>query len=229
MRSTAAVCLLVLPLGVAPAHDQIPEPDPGLDALSAFLRQLEQQIEQLSGWMRALVDSADAEREFLAPILDRAHSAQVLARRIESLAAGLPGRLQAALRSLANRLRSIPTPRPATPPWVVEQVITRDPTSAIARQARMLDQVAAQNAAALTATRSAAEVAQMAAQQVAQDLSPVMDAQAAIAAARELALRAQTTPSTRAAMQLLVAAVAAQLDQQSRTGIHMIGRQTALI
>ncbi len=227
---TIIVLLLVLALAAPPAFAQ--SVDPGLESLDdllSFLRQLWQQIDQVFEWVWQLTDYADTARESLAPILDRAYSAQVLARRIESLIAGLPERVQSTLTALANRLRTVPAPQPAKPRWVLEQVISADPNSDTAQQARKLDQVAEQNATALASVRSAAEVARAAAQQVARDMSPQSDAMAAVAAARELALRAQDTPSTRAAMQLLVEAMAAQIDQQSRMAMHQVGRQSALI
>ncbi len=230
MKTTGIALLLVVALGATPVRAQIPGGDlGGLDALLGFLRQFEQQIEQIFAWMWDVLDYTDAARESLAPILDRAYSAQVLARRIESLAAGLPGRVRLALNGLAGRLRAISAPRPGTPRWVVEQVIRADPHSETAQQARTLDRVTEQNATALATARSAAETARVAAQQIAEDRSPLRDAQAAISAARELALRAQHTPSTRAAMQLLVEAMAAQIDQQSRMAVSLVGRQTAVI
>ncbi len=230
MKTTGIALLLVVALGAAPVRAQIPGGDfGGFDALLGFLRQFEQQIEQIFAWMWDVLEYTDAARESLAPILDRAYSAQVLARRIESLAAGLPGRVRSALNGLAGRLRAVSAPRPGTPRWVVEQVIRADPNSETAQQARTLDRVTEQNATALATARSAAETARVAAQQIAEDRSPLRDAQAAISAARELALRAQHTPSTRAAMQLLVEAMAAQIDQQSRMAVSLVGRQTAVI
>ena len=227
---TVIVLLLAIALGAPPAHAQGLGTDfESLDELFGFLRQLEQQIQQVFEWVWQLTDYTDAARESLAPILDRVYGAQVLARRIESLAAGLPGRARSTLTGLAGRLRTVPAPRPAKPRWVIEQVITAAPDSDTAQGARKLDQVAEQNAMALASVRSAAEAARTAAQQVAVDMRPQADAAAAVAAARELALRAQQTPSTRAAMQLLVEAIAAQIDQQSRMGVHLVGRETALI
>jgi len=227
---TVIVLLVVLALAAPPVFAQSVGPGlESLDELLSFLRQLWQQIDQVLEWVWQLTDYADAARESLAPILDRAYSAQVLARRIESLVTGLPARVQSTLTALAHRLRTTPAPQPAKPRWVVEQVISADPNSDVAQQARKLDQVAEQNATALASVRSAAEVARVAAQQVARDMSPQSDAMAAIAAARELALRGQDTPSTRAAMQLLVEGIAAQIDQQSRMAMHQVGRQGALI
>lgn len=230
MKISVLALLLVVTLAAAPAQAQVPGGEfGGLDALLGFLRQLEQQVEQIIAWMWEVVDYTDAARESLAPILDRVHSAQVIARRIDALAMSLPNRVQSSLNSLAARLRSVPAPRSGTPRWVVEQVIRSNPNGDTAHQARTLDQVTEQNATALATARSAAETARSTGQQVAQDLGPQADAQAAIAAARELALRAQNTPSTRAAMQLLVEALAAQMDQESRMAVHMIGRETAVI
>jgi hypothetical protein len=200
-----------------------------LDAVLGFLRRLEGQVEQIFVWMGRLDEYADAGRELFAPILDRAHSAQVLADRVESLARRLPGRVRSALTGLVARLRVLPAPHPGTPPWIVEQVIRASPHSDIAQRVRTLDQVTEQNAAALATAHSAAETAQVVTQQVLQDLSPEVDAQTAITAARELAVRARYTPSTRAAIQLVVEAIAAQIDQQSHTAVSVVGRQTAAI
>lgn len=230
MKISVLALLMVVTLAAAPAQAQVASGEfAGLDALLGFLRQLEQQVEQIIAWMWEVVDYTDAARESLAPILDRVHSAQVIARRIDAIAMSLPNRVQSSLNSLAARLRSVPAPRSGTPRWVVEQVIRSNPNGDTAHQARTLDQVTEQNATALATARSAAETARSTGQQVAQDLGPQADAQAAIAAARELALRAQNTPSTRAAMQLLVEALAAQMDQESRMAVHMIGRETAVI
>lgn len=230
MKTTAVLLLVILALSPVPAHAQTPGGiSGGLDSLLEFLRQLQQQIEQIFGWMWSVIDYTDAARESLAPILDRVYSAQVLAKRIQALATGLPARVQAMLNALAARLRSVVAPRPTTPRWIVEQVITANPNGDTAELARKLDQVTEQNATALAAARNAAETAQTTADQVAQDTSPQADAEAAIAAAQELAQRAQDTPSTRAAMQLLVEAMAAQIDQGSRMAVHLIGRDTAMI
>src|SRR5205809_7343751 len=143
---TTAIALLLVTMAAAPAHAQIPGGDFGsLDELFAFLRQLQQQIERTFAWMWDVLDYTDAARESLAPILDRMYSAQVLARRVESLAAGLPARVRAALNGVAARLRSVAVPRRWSPRWVVEQVITAVPNGETAQQARILDQVTEQN------------------------------------------------------------------------------------
>jgi hypothetical protein len=108
-------------------------------------------------------------------------------------------------------------------------VIHASPQGETAQQARALDEATEQNVAALATALSATETAQATASQVVEDLSPQVDTQAALSAARDLAVRAQVTPSTRAAMQLLVEAIAAQIDQQSHTAASVIGRQTASI
>jgi hypothetical protein len=202
---------------------------PGLDALLQFLRQLQQQIYQVSAWLWSLTDPTDALREQLAPILDRVYAAQDLAQRIQALAASLPASLQWVFGALAARLRALPAPRAGTPRWTIERVIQTQPAGPVAEQARALDRVLEHNATALAGARTAAETARTAAQEVADDPRPGADAEAAVAAAQELAARAQTTPSTRAAVQLLVEAFAAQMDQHARMALHVVARQTAVI
>ena len=225
-----AFALVMTVLGAVPAEACCPGGDWNpADRLLTFLSQLQQQIEEILAWIGGVADYSDAAYHSLAPILDRAYSAQVLARRVEALAAGMPSRFQAALRGLAARLRVIPLPRLGSPQWVIEQVIHASPQGETAQQARALDQVTEENVATLATALSATEVAQISASQVVEDLSPQVEAQVAVSAARDLAIRAQYTPSTRAAVQLLVEAMAAQIDQQSHSTISVIGRQTAAI
>ncbi|HEX9533414.1 MAG TPA: hypothetical protein VGA58_11665 [bacterium] len=225
-----AFALVMTVLGAVPAEACCPGGDWNpADRLLTFLSQLQQQIEEILAWIGGVADYSDAAYHSLAPILDRAYSAQVLARRVEALAAGMPSRFQAALRGLAARLRVIPLPRLGSPQWVIEQVIHASPQGETAQQARALDQVTEENVATLATALSVTEVAQISASQVVEDLSPQVEAQVAVSAARDLAIRAQYTPSTRAAVQLLVEAMAAQIDQQSHSTISVIGRQTAAI
>lgn len=225
-----AFALVMTVLGAVPVEACCPGGDWNpADGLLTFLSQLQQQIEEIVAWIGRVADYSDAAYHSLAPILDRAYSAQVLARRVEALAAGMPSRFQAALRGLAARLRVIPLPRLGSPQWVIEQVIHASPQGETAQQAQALDQVTEENVAALAAALSATEAAQISASQIVEDLSPQVEAQMAVSAARDLAIRAQYTPSTRAAVQLLVEAMAAQIDQQSHSTISVIGRQTAAI
>ncbi len=225
-----AFALVMTVLGAVPVEACCPGGDWNpADGLLTFLSQLQQQMEEILVWIGRVADYSDAADHSLAPILDRAYSAQVLARRVEALAAGMPSRFQAALRGLAARLRVIPLPRLGSPQWVIEQVIHASPQGETAQQARALDQVTEENVATLATALSVTEVAQISASQVVEDLSPQVEAQVAVSAARDLAIRAQYTPSTRAAVQLLVEAMAAQIDQQSHSTISVIGRQTAAI
>lgn len=229
MAIACAIVLMIASPSAAQAGISATGAPSPLDLLLQYLQQLEQQIQQALEWLWSLTSYTDAARESLAPVLDRVYAAQELAARLESLAAALPDRTAKALRAMAGRLRSITAPRHGTPRWVVEQLIQADPASETAQQAKKLDQVGEHNAIAQASARSAAESAYAAARQVIADRSPQVDAQAAVAAARELALRAQSTPSTRAAVQLLIEAMAVQLDQQARMGTHVTGRQAALV
>ncbi len=228
--AVVAFVLVLIVLGAVPAEASLPGGSWNtVDGLLIFLSQLHQQIDQILAWIGQVADYSDAAYHSLAPILDRAYSAQVLARRVDALATEVPSRFQAVLRSLAGHLRAIPLPRRGTPRWVIEQVIQASPHGETAQQAQALDQVTEQSAAARATALSATETAQIAASQIVDDLSPQEEAQVGMAAARDLATRAQFTPSTRAAVQLLVEAMAVQIDQQSHTATSVIGRQNAAI
>ncbi|OLC28440.1 MAG: hypothetical protein AUH31_09195 [Armatimonadetes bacterium 13_1_40CM_64_14] len=231
MRGAIVAFALVLTvLGAVPVEASLPGGDWNTeDGLLIFLSQLHRQIDGILAWIAGVADYSEAAFQSLAPIFDRAYSAQVLARRIDGLATGGPRRFQEVLRGFAGRLRTIPLPRPGTPRWVIEQVIHASPHGETAQQAQALDQVTEENVAALATALSATEAARIAASQIVDDLSPQAQAQVAMSAARDLAIRAQYTPSTRAAVQLLVEAMAAQIDLQSHTAESVIGRQTAAI
>lgn len=229
MRDAALAFLLVITLAASPAQASSFSDDSALGELFNFFRLLHRQIEETLAWIGQATDYSDPMREFLVPILDRAYSAQELTRRLDALAASLPRRVQAVLVDLASRLRRAPQPRPHTPRWVIEQVIHGSPQGETAQQAQVLDQVTEQNVAALATALGAAETARLAASQVVHDDGPRTSEYDGVSAARDLAVRAQYTPSTRAAMQLLVEAIATQIDQQAHASAAVIGRQTASI
>lgn len=231
MKSAVVAFALVLTvLAAVPADASYPGGDwTTEDELLTFLSQLRRQIDGILAWIGRVADYPDMAFQSLAPILDRTYSAQVLAQRVDALATGVPRRFQAVLRGLAGRLRAIPLPRPGTPRWIIEQLIHASPHGETAQQAQALDQFTEENVAALATALSATEAAQIAASQIVEDVSPQAEAQIGMAAARDLAIRAQYTPSTRAAVQLLVEAMAVQIDQQSHIAESVIGRQTAAI
>ena len=231
MRDAVVGFVLIMTiLGAVPVEAYSPAGDWNtVDRLPIILRQLHQQIGEILAWIGRVGDYSDAARQSLIPVLDRAYSAQVLARRIDALATTVTSQFQAVLRDLAGRLRAIPLPRPGSPRWVIEQVIQASPQGDTAQQAQALDQATEQNVAALATALSATEAAQSVASQIVEDLGPQVEAQMALSAARDLAVRAQYTPSTRAAVQLLVEAMAVQIDQEGHNAASVIARQTALI
>ena len=84
-----AFALVMTVLGAVPVEACCPGGDWNpADGLLTFLSQLQQQIEEILAWIGGVADYSDAAYHSLAPILDRAYSAQVLARRVEALAAG---------------------------------------------------------------------------------------------------------------------------------------------
>lgn len=197
--------------------------------LISFVRFVERQVVQVFSWMWSQLDASDTLRERIAPILDRVYAAQILARRIQAIIESLPSRLQWTFGNLISRLRALPAARPGTAEDVLGRAVNTDSNGPLARQAHALDDMMESNAQALAVARAASAMAANLAHKTAADPEPIALAQEQVQAAREIFERAQTTPSTRGAMQLLIEAFAAQMDQDARWNIHALGREAALV
>jgi len=228
MMRIVMAALLILALA-APAAAGVPPAQSGT-SLWNLLAQLQQLFSQLRAWISGQLDDAvDGARERLSPILDTAHAAQTLARWVESVSKWLPSDLQYLVQRAADRLRQAPAPKPGTGPAVVQEVIKTAPTGPVADRARALDTMTAENSVSVGKARAAQIANEMVAQAVLADQTPALNVSTAQQAARELALRAQQTPSTRAAIQLLVEAFAAQMDLVARYHADVVGRLGAAV
>lgn len=236
MIRTGITLLVLLAIAATPAAASslpamIPETDvfAEQDWLISFVQSIERQIDQTFRWMWSLVNSTDTLRERIAPILDRVYAAQTLSWRIQAIINGLPSQLQWTFGNLVSRLRALPAARPGTAEDVLSRAVKADPNGPLAQQAQALDDLLESNAKALAEARAASATAADLAKKTAEDAKPIAFAQEQVQAAQEIFERAQTTPSTRAAMQLLIEAFAAQMDQYARWNIHALGREAALV
>jgi hypothetical protein len=201
----------------------------GLNWLLNFLTQIQQQINQLFGWTQMLLNPMDALREKIAPILDRVYGVQTLATRIQAIIASLPAQLQWTFGDLVKRLLALRAPTPGTAEDILAKTIKADSSGPVAQRAQALDDLLESNVKALAEARASAETAKDLSKQMAEDSGPKTLAEAQVNAAKEIFERAQTTPSTRSAMQLLIEAFAAQMDQTARWNMHALGREGAMI
>jgi hypothetical protein len=227
MTPIATSALLILALAVpaaAPVSLQAAHP------MLEFLRQLQQLYWQLWRWVFGQLDEAtDRVREGVSPVLDTVYAAKALAHWVADMARYMPGDFRYLLERAADRLRTPASPRPGTPRYVAEQVVRSQPTGPVPARAHALDTLTAENTVAATKARAAQQANERAAAAVVADRTPEAAATAAQQAARELAARAQNTPSTRAAVQLLVEAFAAQMDLQARYHLDLVARLGALV
>jgi hypothetical protein len=195
-----------------------------------FLRQLQQLYWQLWGWVSGQLDEAtDKVREGISPVLDTVYAAKALAQWVADMARYMPGDFRYLLERAVSRLRTPPSPRRGTPRYVAEQVVKAQPAGPVAERAQALDRLTAENTVAANKVRAAQQANEQAAAAVIGDRAPEASAAAAQKAARDLAARAQNTPSTRAAVQLLVEAFAAQMDLQARYHLDLAARLGALV
>lgn len=223
LLATIVILLLAAPAHAAPAG-QVPTP------LWDLLSQLQQLYRQLWQWVSGVLDTAtDEVREQLSPLLDTVHAARALGEWVSALARGMPSDVQWMLQRVAWRLQAAPAPRPGTGRAVVQQVATAAPDSEVAERARAMDRLSAETSVAVARARAAQATGARVAEGVVGDPTPRVVAEHAQQAARELAARGQATPSTRAAVQLLVEAFAASMDLQSRYHLDLVTRLNALV
>jgi hypothetical protein len=227
MLRTAGALVLVLALAAGPAHAQTAGGGGGLWDL---LRLLQDTYNSVRNWVTSQFNGAvDAIRGNLAPITDAYHAANSIARWLESTASGLPSGFRWILDGAVARFRQAPSPPPGSISHTVQQVIRDNPDSPIARKVHAHEELSAATELSVARSRAAQKSAEDTAQQVSQDLSMAANLGVAESTARELAARAAQTPSTRAAVQLLIEGFAAFMDQQARQNADVSARITAMV
>jgi len=225
MLRTAAILVLVLAVAASPAHAQTSG-----GGLWDVLRFLQQTYNSVRSWVTSQFNGAvDAIRGNLAPLTDASHAANSIARWLESMATSLPSEFRWLLDGAVARFRQAPPPRPGSISHTVQQVIRDNPESPIARKVRAHEELSAATELSVARARAAQKSAEDTAQEVSQDLSMAVNLQVAESTGRELAARAAETPSTRAAVQLLIEGFAAFMDQQARQNADISARITAMV
>jgi hypothetical protein len=235
-RVAFAAALVVL-LAAAPAFADLPStwlgpagwwPDldglPALSDLEGFIDALQQALERLTAWIQLFQrGSADVLSQMIAEAPGTLPDEAQIAAFLSELAA-LPASFQAALQAVAHKLLA-----PAVPgsldalhhAYIESNQALIDQAAGIAGT----DEVVAggeaqQEAASAAATLGAAAVSR--------DLRPLAAAQEAAAANDVLSSAAQDLPSSRAGIELLVAAAGAGLQQQANLGAAQADRLTVL-
>lgn len=223
------ICLVIVVLLLAqPAMAQ--STSGGGSSLWDLLRYLQDTFAQLRSWVNSQYSAvADAVRAKIAPITDTAHAARSIASWLESLSRGLPDIFRGLFDRSVARFRDPAAPAPGTVSSAAREMIAQAPNSELATTVRAHEEVSAATDASVARARAAQESAEETSRAVAADASMAINLETASASARELAARATETPSTRAALQLLIEGFAAYMDQNARQNADLSSRITALV
>lgn len=184
-----------------------------LTSLLEWLRRLQGFLDELERWRALLIQHIDAWRNTVLEPLAPLYQISDLAEAIQHQITRLPVRFQGTLQALLHKLQNLPDPVPGSPGWTYRQYAQQNPAlQAKARQIAMTEVMAA---AMTTETQAAAEISGDIAREVVTDATLPAATLEAVLAARALADAAQTIPSTRGGVQMLIAAMAAQMQQEA--------------
>jgi hypothetical protein len=216
MKHIAMLVLVLLLIVVLPAQAHAapaPAQIGGLELLLEWLRRLQGMLDEVERWRLLLIEQLDRwQSEVLEPLTPLYQVAD-LADAIRAQLARLPVRFQTTLRALLSKLQSLPAPQPGSPGWTYRQYAEQNP--ALRAKARQMAMTEVMAAATTTETRAMAEMSGDVARELVTDTTLPLATLDAVAAAEALATAAPTIPSTRSGIQMLVAAMAAQMQQQA--------------
>lgn len=184
-----------------------------LTRLLEWLRRLQGFLDELERWRMLIVEQIDAWQATVLEPLAPLYQIGDLAEAIRQQLARLPLRFQGTLRALLSKLQALPAPAPGSPGWIYRRYAEQNP--AIREKARQLVASEVMAAATTTETRAMAEMSGDLARELVTDTTLPLAALDAVAAAQALANAATNIPSTRAGIQMLIAAMAAQMQQHA--------------
>jgi len=158
---------------------------------------------------------------------DYTYSTTQISQELQQVAAEYPGQVGQWVAQLAQRLASAPAPQMRTPQWDAGQVAQTNPTFANRADAVQQAQVAS------TATQADAQATAQQSQQVALQSTSDTTAQAAAAAAQQIAQDAtaavESAPSTRAAVEVMAAALTQQQAEAIASQAAIASKLDALV
>jgi len=158
---------------------------------------------------------------------DYTYSTTQISAELQQVAAEYPGQVGQWVAQLAQRLANAPAPQVRTPQWDAAQVIQTNPTFATRADAVQQAQVAS------TATQADAQATAQQSQQVALQTTSDTTAQQAAAAAQQVAQQAaaavESAPSTRAAVEVMAAALTQQQAEALASQAAIASKLDALV
>jgi hypothetical protein len=158
---------------------------------------------------------------------DYTYSTGTVAGELSQIAQAVPGNVQQWLENLIQALRQAPPPRRGTPQGAATQIAHSDGVFGARAHSVQQSQVAA--TAVQAVAQAAAEQAQEVAQNAISDTTPQDLAAAAAQIAQTTASAVQSAPSTRAAIEVMAAALTQQLAQQIAEQAAVASRFDALL
>jgi len=158
---------------------------------------------------------------------DYTYSTTQISAELEQVAAEYPGQVGQWVAQLAQRLASAPAPQVRSPQWDAGQVAQANPTFAARADAVQQAQVAS------TATQADAQATAQQSQQVALQTTSDTTAQQAAAAAQQVAQQTaaavESAPSTRAAVEVMAAALTQQQAEALASQAAIASKLDALV
>ena len=234
MLRKVACALLITTLAVHPAVAQPSGPGGGGGGGSLWqeLYRLHALYEQYHRWVqRQLSEAIDRVREKVAPITDTFYAVNQIVRWLQNLSGGLPDLLSGLqlFARVISRFQGAPDPASGSVAEAARDIIQQAPSSELAQRVRAHDETSAASDSSVSGARAAQEAVERTVDRVVLDLTMERNLEIARQAAQELAERAAHTPSTRAAVQLLIEGFAAFMEQQAAQNADISARINGLV
>jgi hypothetical protein len=198
---------------------------PGQNLIAGWLGQIQQWLSTALNWAGSAAWTEWGSEWGQAP--DYNYSIGTIAAELSELARTLPGTAQQWLQALTQSLRQAPAPQAGTPQNSSTQIASTNAVFGARAHSVQQSQVAA--TAAQAVAQAAAEQVREVAQQATEDTTPQDMADAAAQIAQLTASAVQSAPSTRAAIEVMAAAITQQMAQQIAGQAAIASRLDALL
>lgn len=197
----------------------------GQNPIAGWLSQIKQWLSTALNWAGSAAWTEWGSEWGQAP--DYNYSIGTIAAELSEIAQTLPGSAQQWLQALIQSLRQAPAPQAGTPQNSSTQIANTNAVFGARAHSVQQSQVAA--TATQAVAQAAAEQVQEVAQQATSDTTPQDMADAAAQIAQLTASAVQSAPSTRAAIEVMAAAITQQMAQQIVGQAAIASRLDALL
>lgn len=192
---------------------------------ATWLQQLSSLIQNSIARSQSTVASEWGSEWGMAP--DYTYSSQNVAQQLENIAGSVGGSASQWVSAISHNLAAAPAPQPGTPQ--ASATVLSGQSQDFAARSHALQQSQVSAIATQANAQSAAEQAQQVALQATQDTTPQQDAEASSGVSRQAGVALETAPSTRAAVEVMGAAITQQQAYQQATLAAIASRLDALL